>query len=329
MNEFPDFLNGEERENAQHIQVIYKKPAKKTSDLKNGDNDRAEEEQSEGATYSSSSASQSGIPGVLVSEPSENTVQSKHSQKPFKPGDQLLQIPKKKLNRSFDESEMRMLKEMQLQESSGSDDDRLSSSCPSSEWSELSRASSVSSIDSFNSPVSKQSRNKLVTVDTIRPLPQRPSGGEKKGGTPRPLEVKNLPSEVSSMAGSKNELESLPETVYRSLPSPDNIYDNRNKEPFQFSLSQKELNNNFAKSMFGRTLSLDSALPEKENNNASTSKSKLTSAIKKKKKSFMELHLFILSQSSPFLKHLRSSWNNYIMVSSKNTFIPLDEIRQG
>lgn len=300
VNEFPDFLNGEERENAQHIQVVYKKPLKKAADKKpDGQADSRDEDVSAAGVNGDQDTD---VPGLLVTEPNGHT---RRSSQQFERGGRssLLQKQMPTLHRSFDESELKMLREMQSVDSPDSDDDRLSMSYPSSNWSELSRTSSISSMESFDSSVSsEQSRRKLVAVETIRPLPQRPQGDGQ------------LASKMSGMTLiSKEDVSQTlasPPSTYRSLPSPDNINDKRSKQPFKFPSSlQEEDNNNLP--LLRRSLSSDSY----HNEEGTGRKSKLPGVVKKKKKAFLEMHLFILSQSSPFLMHLRSSWNNLTIVS--------------
>lgn len=316
VNEFPEFLNGEERDNCQHIFIKYH--AKKSSKhRKKGGGDK----HGNGLDEGSSSGGSSPLPELILTEPNGSTLDP--SQHPSRSSS----MRSLKLNRSLDESDLKSLRDMSIDSDSDSED-RLSWSMPSGDLENMSIHSLESlSLGSGELLTGDKGKGKITGVETCRPLPHRPpiNRGQRQRSIDKPesfssqiassLENReaNAPtSPPGSSTSSKSQL--------RNLPSPEPSDTDKSKsKPFQFPSSEKE---GTKKGLYShipllRHKSLDegvsghySKIDNKENRSAEDFLEEHG------KQNEEEMHLYIISLSSPMLMHLRSSWNNHIIVSS-------------
>ncbi|XP_071486660.1 uncharacterized protein C12orf56-like [Diadema antillarum] len=314
VNEFPDFLNGEERDNTQHICIKYQcptKPSKKAGDKKSLGNDDG-----------SSSGGSSPVPEVILTEPNGSTQDP--SQVPPPRSSSMRNL---KLNRSLDESDLRSLRDMSSSIDSDSDsEDRLSWSMPSGDFESMSIHSLESlSLGSGEMLTGDRGKGKVTGVETCRPLPQRPSANR----TQQLRSVDNPDSFSSQIAAtlvnreankppSSTTAQSKPQ--YRNLPSPEIAeMDKLKSKPFQFPPG-KENQKKTSQLLLTRHRSLDSDDPTRgSHSNGKENKATPDFLAELSRKKDEELHLYIISLSSPLLMHLRSSWNNYIIRSTLMT----------
>ncbi|XP_003726460.2 uncharacterized protein C12orf56 [Strongylocentrotus purpuratus] len=325
VNEFPEFLNGEERDNCQHIFIKYH--AKKSSKhRKKGGGDK----HGNGLDEGSSSGGSSPLPELILTEPNGSTLDP--SQHPSRSSS----MRSLKLNRSLDESDLKSLRDMSIDSDSDSED-RLSWSMPSGDLENMSIHSLESlSLGSGEMLTGDKGKGKITGVETCRPLPHRPpiNRGQRQRSIDKPesfssqiassLENReaNAPtSPPGSSTSSKSQL--------RNLPSPEPSDTDKSKsKPFQFPSSEKE----------GTKKGLYSHIPllrhKSLDEGVSSSYSKIDNKENRSAEDFLkehgkqneeEMHLYIISLSSPMLMHLRSSWNNHII---KTTLLTDQEITE-
>ena len=242
---------------------------------------------------------------------------------------------------SLDETDflLRDLDEDELDENSNSGSDRMASSLPTAELKRLAMSmsdttTSGESSDSLLDVENGKRRSNSVGAGggTCRPLPQRPSNNP---GARIPL-VDEPDTYTAQFATTlvnrrKNSSSSTTSTgnssPRRSLPSPDVVSDAKLKsQPFQFPTSSDSSPENtypgasssqrFSSgggSKVSRTRSLESPLREEEEEEDDES---VEETVIQTENSVMDL--YIMSAVSPLLMHLKSTWNNYVIVSMKD-----------
>ncbi|XP_033642541.1 uncharacterized protein C12orf56 homolog [Asterias rubens] len=331
VNEFPEFLSGEVRDNSQHICVKYKAIVPVTRSRLNLLNRRAgktdKKTGSDEDRVKSNSSSSNSSPILRLTSPKGETgdVSDEGNRRASLNG----KAVSLRLNRSLDESDLCFLRS----QSSllGSDDeeqhDRLSLSLPTSALKKLRVGSSSqesSSVDD-DEDLEALNNNKVKKVDTCRPLPKRPPGNP--GDTIQNIDIPdtlttNFATTLATPDQTSSRKSSL--TSHRSLPSPD-AGERKKSEPFQFPSSKPE-----RPEPTRRSNSIDQGRNGTERQKMFKSKSLDSSSSKSDSSSVgdegeqeermeeveEELHLYLLTISSPFLMRVRSSWNNFIVRST-------------
>ncbi|XP_022081027.1 uncharacterized protein C12orf56 homolog isoform X2 [Acanthaster planci] len=235
-----------------------------------------------------------------------------------------------RLNHSFDESDLRVLRQMMDSDGEESEPDRLSLSLPATELRNLSVGSdgSLGSLDRLEKSSSASSLNKAGAVETCRPLPLRPATnpGEALRSIDTPDTLSTDLATTLALPDQSSRTQKGSATAHRTLPSPDATA-RMKSEPFQFPSSKKangkvsgvkesvvkDANGNTTeRHKFMKSKSLDSS---SSRSNSSFGEDGEQEELRKEEV-IEELHVYLLSLSSPFLMHLRSSWNNYIVRST-------------
>ncbi|XP_033121696.1 uncharacterized protein C12orf56-like isoform X2 [Anneissia japonica] len=317
VNDFPDFLSGEERENTQHILIKHlqerpvpktrKKPTKK-------DLSQANEKPNEKST-----------PDLRISDPAGTTFQGDRPEEAIdkqhkeKNGDGL------RLNRSFDETTLYSLK---LEDGFSSDDNEpMSASLPSSTFKTISNEKDQQrEKEEENLKAAKQSKGKVESVDTCRPLPQRPV--HNKDSAPR-LDTSNTftADTASTLVNRDKNSSKIPQS--RNLPSPELDSPNspnakKKSQPFKFNLDAPQSKESVGKKSsdtknrrrksLAKPRSLDIEISSAESSQPLMPEETEEVTFVKEE---VEMHLYILSPFSTFLMQLRSTWNNYIIRSTR------------
>ena len=300
VNEFPEFLNGEERENCQHICIKYNAKWSKKSRKKGGDKNGED---------GSSSGGSSPIPDFILTEPNGSTLDP-GSEAPSRSSS----MRSLKLNRSLDESDLTSLRDHSLDSDSDSED-RLSWSMPSGDLETMSIYSLESlSLGSGEMVVGDKSKGKIAGVDTCRPLPQRPptNKAQKQRSLDKPDSFSSqlALTLVNREANKTSSSTTSTKPQLRNLPSPEPTDADKSKsKPFQFPTEKDP-----SKEKLTRHRSLESDVPKKNTMNKEN-QSKEDFLVEYGGNKEEEIHLYVISLSSPLLMHLRSSWNNYVIVS--------------
>ncbi|XP_071960599.1 uncharacterized protein C12orf56-like [Antedon mediterranea] len=304
VNDFPDFLSGEERENAQHILIkhLQEKSIPKTR-KKNVKKDSNQEKQNGRNT-----------PELCVSDPSGKKFHRDESdvEEEEKNGSGL------HLNRSFDESALYMLKLEDEVSSEG--EDQLSVSLPTSSFKTLS-SDQKSGKDESTLKSSKLTKSLVESVGTCRPLPQRPL--HNKDSAPRLDVSSTFSTDIASTLVNRDK-NSNKKLQMRNLPSPDSPNNKKKSMPFKFNLDASQSKETLTKkNCDGNTKSRQKKVVPKQRsldieistNDSSVTTEELedTTFVKEE----VETHLYILSPSSTFLMQFQSTWNNYIIRSTR------------
>ena len=224
--------------------------------------------------------------------------------------------------------------------------DRMSLSMPATELRSLSSGTdgSLGSADRLEKSSSASSLSKAETVETCRPLPLRPATnpGEALRSIDTPDTLSTDLATTLALPDQSSRARKGNATAHRTLPSPDATA-RMKSEPFQFPSSNKangkvgmakesvlkdQNGNTSERHTFMKSKSLDSG--SSRSNSSFGEEGELEEP--RKEEVIEELHIYLLSLSSPFLMHLRSSWNNYIVVSAdlpgSRTFLSVKLILQ-
>lgn len=314
VNEYPEFLNGEERDNCQHVYIKYHarhsgKPRRKGKGDKHGSV----------TEDGSSSGDSSPLPELILTEPNGSTLDPSHQ------ATRSNSMQSLKLNRSLDESDLTVLRSMSLSFDSDSDsEDRLSWSMPSGDLENMSVHSLESlSLGSGEMLAGEKGKGKITGVETCRPLPNRPSinQGQRQRSIDKPESFSSqiALSLVNREANRPPSRASSTKSQLRNLPSPESVdTDKAKSKPFQFPSSERELTKKEGHPQLPlsrhKSLDLDDPNKNKYDNKENRSVENLRAELVGKNEE--ELHLYIISLSSPMLMHLRTAWNNYIIRST-------------
>ena len=315
INDFPDFLQGEQRDNALHIGIKYQEEVKvKVKNKKRRSKSKSKER------------TPHGVPDLIITrsgEESDRLNKSANSK-----SSSLASLHSK--HRSLDESEFLtgVSDDDLLDVNSNSSSDRLANSLPVSELKKLAMSISdtsseneLSQLDSGDVKKRSHSMSGVEGGETCRPLPQRPLHNPSDH-IPKVDEPNTYTAQVATtLVNRRNSFSSSSSTKssQRSLPSPDIVTDAKKKsQPFQFPRSSststletfpENMHTSLRRLSVGRTRSLD-VPPGDEGVESDSQESVEITEMQDR-----ELHLYILSAVSPILMHLRSTWNNHTIVS--------------
>ncbi|XP_038071062.1 uncharacterized protein C12orf56-like [Patiria miniata] len=331
VNEFPDFLSGDDRENSQHICVKYRtlvpitRRKKSLRDLLKQPEKR---DGSDGDRARINPSSGTSSPSLQLTTPKGETGKVEDFNLGQANG-KALQNSKEatlRLNHSFDESDLRVLRRMMDSEDEEEQEpDRLSLSLPTSELKKLSMMSggSQSSSDQMEKSSSSSSLDRKEAVETCRPLPLRPV--TNPGETLRSIDVPDTFTTdlATTLALPDQSVRRNSATAHRTLPSPDPA-DGIKSEPFRFPSSIKANGKSKEQILKDRNGNVPERHKFMKSKSVDSGSSKSNSSIGeegdqedvRKEAAIEELHIYLLSLSSPFLMHLRSSWNNFIVRST-------------
>ena len=308
INDFPDFLQGEQRDNTLHIQIKYLLEGELKPKKKSKSKDRTAPQV---------------VPDLIISGAQGHNADSIESNGMHSSNSRRVSLHSLHKHHSLDDSDF--LKDMsddELDENSNSSD-RMATSLPVSELKKL--AMSMSDTSSENDELlsvkdGKRRSNSMSGVDTCRPLPQRPSHNPSDA-IRKVDDLNTFTSQVATSVANRRFSDQSPAPslidTERSLPSPDIVNDAKKKsQPFRFpprsagvgesSSPESTLSSSSRTSSISRTRSLDMPSKDSETDSVESFEIEIQE---------VEIHLYILCATSPLLMHLRSTWNNYTIVS--------------
>nr|XP_006820325.1 PREDICTED: uncharacterized protein LOC100368340 [Saccoglossus kowalevskii] len=337
VHDYPDFLVGEERDNTQHISVVYTTAI--SSKLKKKEKNNKKKEPSE---LKNDNTSTMGTPRPTT-PPSARSNDWRSTLTNSTP---LSRKTGNKLRYSLNETELHKL----ASSSESTDEDRLSLSLPTSDFKKLSQNGDYYSDDDYDDDDIREqieeyqrfSEDLTTQMLPCRPLPVRPEDNPDEYpsiDTARSYSS-SLATTLRNPQESSEALEAKP--LYRNLPHPGgneyNPLDRRKAEPFKLSLTETgelttprslrqevildkgkqgkkkkkktEKKNQKAKQTTTMQLTLTNGDDSTSGEDRVTSEQVIYGSNHTKT---AEIHIYILSLSSPFMMQLQCAWNNYII----------------
>ncbi|XP_070557497.1 uncharacterized protein C12orf56-like isoform X2 [Ptychodera flava] len=322
VNDFPEFLIGEERENTQHISVMYS-----TAVTKSKKKSREKENRKKIADKESICTPR---PDSSPDAPTDlSTSHTLIHEQPLRriAGDALLY--------SLNETELRKLHA----DSAFVDEDRLSISLPTEQLKKMSFSHPDVDIQEQLRSHIQFSRDLAQQLQPCRPLPVRPD--DNPGEYPSLDTARSYTSSVASTLQNPSSGAFDVPSTFRNLPDPNETepgitsLDRRKSKPFKLSVNdtgelvtprserhQDISNERSKKKKKGKNVSVPTqqdyikTMVDLSNGEVIQTDERMTSddlLFGDADSRNAELHIYILKLTSPFMMHLRSAWNNYII----------------